>query len=78
MYQRATSPPVQIHAEKDTQAQNISKKVAFENRYSNPFVKDEEYLRQQKEEMQKKYRMELEEQKKKEEERKRTEKQKVK
>jgi hypothetical protein len=31
------------------QGQNISKKAAFENRHSNPFVKDEEYLRQQKE-----------------------------
>ena len=57
---------------------NVSKKAAFENRYSNPFVKDEEYLKQRREEQQREYRRALEEQKKVDEERKNKEKQMVK
>jgi hypothetical protein len=65
-------------AEKDINSQNLSKKAAFENRYSNPFVKDEEDIKQRREEQQREYRRALEEQKKAEEERKNREKQMVK
>ena len=51
-------------AEKDINSQNLSKKAAFENRYSNPFVKDEEDIKQRREEQQREYRRALEEQKK--------------